>query len=172
MHHIPLLCNSYPYFCFSAFSLIHTFSLSLSLHIFSASSTFSFCLPDPLSCQSSGLSPRDQLVQTGRVASSGVGPISAVFIVLTSENKHHGHRVQSQGHQSRRGAGEGEEAKQDQTVLYICLVWGVGLPTGTVMIRRVRRRWGWCSPPPIPPIVPCEPHHASPITHFLELEMM
>lgn len=36
-------------------------------------------------------------------------------------------------------AWKGEEAKQDQTVLYICLVWGVGLPTGAVITSRVRR---------------------------------
>lgn len=72
-------------------------------------------------------------------------------------------------------AGEGEEAKQDQTGLYICLVWGVGLPTGSVMMRRVRRgssEWcDWCRATPIPPIVPCALHHASAITLFLNYRM-
>lgn len=83
MHYIPFLCKCLATPIFFAFSLTHTYSLST---FFSASSTFSFCLPDLLSCQPSGLSPRDQLVQTGSVASAGFGPISAVFIVLTSEN--------------------------------------------------------------------------------------
>lgn len=64
----------------------HSHTHICSFHVFYVPSTFSFCLPDLLSCQPSGLSPRDQLVQTGSVASAGFGPISAVFIVLTSEN--------------------------------------------------------------------------------------
>lgn len=57
-------------------------------------------------------------MQTGSVASSGVGPVSAVFIVLTSENKHHGHAVQSQGHQSqwRCRGGRGSKTGPDCAV--------------------------------------------------------